>query len=69
MTLLRALINAAECCAPCGLQYGDLRPGAHGHWPGVCPICRQDSELFSTKEFGYLRRGVQALLTAPQGEQ
>jgi hypothetical protein len=66
MNLIRTLINADECCTPCGIRYGTLRTGIHGHWRGVCPICGQDADLSSTKDWGYLRRGVQMLVEPPQ---
>ena len=60
--LLQCLQKAYQCCIPCGLTYGTPNGGCSTLWRGVCDVCGLELAVTETRDFGYLKQGIQKLL-------
>ena len=63
--LVRKLQEADVVCRDCGLLYGTYSVGCSSSWMGQCGVCGKHKSVTETRDYGYLRRGINAL---KQGE-
>lgn len=61
MSLVRKLQEASVVCRDCGLLYGTYSVGCSSIWMGQCGVCGKHKSVTETRDYGYLRRGINAL--------
>lgn len=60
--LLKTLQNATTVCHDCGTKYGTYRGGCTTTWMGKCNVCGNEKPVKDTRDFGFMRKGIDELL-------
>lgn len=61
--LLNRLIRARNVCDICGYQFGTYSVGTSTYHKGKCDVCKIVTGVTETRDFGYLRVGIDLLKT------
>lgn len=57
----KTLENAYKVCRDCGVKYGTYKGGVSSWWDDDCNVCGEHKPVTETRDFNYLKKGVQEL--------
>jgi hypothetical protein len=60
--LVRRLRDAYVCCCACGDKYGEYTMLCSSWWRDQCNVCGNWANVTETRDFGYLRAGIEEAL-------